>query len=61
MRLAFEIAVDNIELCRVLLSENGNAGFPDRIIEAARNQLQSVHEDSGKVLPPSNTIDVPVT
>ena len=36
MTLAFDIIADNIELCRVLFSENGNKRFLDRIMNLAR-------------------------
>jgi len=35
-QLAFDIIADNIELCRVLFSENGNRRFLDRIMSLAR-------------------------
>jgi AcrR family transcriptional regulator len=35
-QLAFDIIADNIELCRVLFSENGNKRFLDRIMRLSR-------------------------
>jgi len=36
-KLAFDIIAENIELCRILFSENGNKRFLDRIMQVARD------------------------
>jgi AcrR family transcriptional regulator len=36
MELAFDIIAENIELCRVIFSENGNKRFLDRVMQIAR-------------------------